>query len=203
MELTEERIKEFKALMEKQLGKEVSWSEAAKQAHDMAQLAKLLLDLYLKDKKRQERLKAEPKGFHLEGGPYTCFICGWNTSGDDTWYDKWGIKCMTCQEAVNKRLIPASLAKNKDGWYALWEFDSYFGLKAQTLRKLVRQGKLESRVVPAPSGRTHCEVFLIKDNPGILPPKPKRPWKRVDERTFSSNLDPFPLPEALRIALGK
>ena len=62
-------------------------------------------------------MKDNPRGFHLEGIGYTCFICRNSISNEETWYDKWGIKCSTCQKAIDKKIIPASVAKNENSWY--------------------------------------------------------------------------------------
>ncbi|MFH0873377.1 MAG: hypothetical protein V1846_00850, partial [Candidatus Komeilibacteria bacterium] len=94
-------------------------------------------------------------------------------TGDTSWYDKNGIKCMTCQRALDKHLIPVSACKNNASWYSIWEFDYYFGVKSRTINKFVHLGKLKARVVPREDGGVHFQLFLIKDNPGVLPEKPK------------------------------
>lgn len=201
MQLSNESIKKFQKLLEEHVAREVPWEEAAEGARDLLSFYKLLFDLHKVDLKRQERLKLEPKGFHLEGESYTCFICSDTVSNEDTWYDKWGIKCMTCQKAIDKHVIPASIAKDKDGWYAMWEFEKHFGLRAQTVRKLVRLGKLKSRIIPGEAGGNHCEVFLLKDNPGALPPKPRSHSKQVGERSYAVEYEEVQMPEEWRTAL--
>jgi hypothetical protein len=71
--------------------------------HWLRGYAELALDSFLKDEERKKRLEESPKGFHLEGEGYSCFICGTNVSNEETWYDKYGIKCLTCQSAIDKR----------------------------------------------------------------------------------------------------
>ncbi len=36
---------------------------------------------------------------------YSCFICGASTQKDENWYDKWGIKCTICQDAINRKKV--------------------------------------------------------------------------------------------------
>lgn len=142
-------------------------------AYNLVGFFKLLMDIEVRDRMRQDKLKDNPKGFHVIDGQYTCPICGWHISGDKTWYNKHGLKCLDCQRAVDKKIIPGSVFKNKDSWYSVWEFDHYFKIKSPTVRKFVRQGKLKSRVILNEQGRKHAEIFLIKDNIGMLPEKPK------------------------------
>lgn len=127
----------------------------------------------MRDRARKEKLKEIPEGFHITDGQYTCPICGYSITGDQTWYDKHGLKCIDCQGSVDKKILPGSVFKDKDSWYSVWEFDYYFKIKLPAVRKFVRQGKLKSRIVPNAQGGKHCEIFLIKDNAGVLPKKPK------------------------------
>lgn len=124
-----------------------------------------------KEKVLEERLKENPKGFRREGTGYTCAICGDSTPEGDNWYDKWGVKCLVCQRAIDKGEIPASLAKNKDNWYRKYEFDHYFNVKGQTVNKWVKEGFLIARTVSHYGEGIHTQVFLIKDNKDFLPPK--------------------------------
>lgn len=94
-------------------------------------------------------------------------------SHENTWYDKHGMKCMLCQKALDKRVIPVSVLKDEDSWYSMHDFDYYFGIKRQSIRKLVKEGKIKSRIIPKSDGRVHCELFLLKDNPDVLVKKPQ------------------------------
>lgn len=169
--LTDKQIQEFKDIYEKDTGKEISWEEAADAARNMIGFAKLLLELGEKDHKRQLRLKKEPKGFHLEGEGYSCFICGNHVSNEETWYDKYGIKCLICQKAIDKKLIPATAAKNKENWYSAYDLESRFNINRHGLKRFIKEGILKPRVVPNSAGKPHVQIFLIKDNADTLPPK--------------------------------
>lgn len=138
---------------------------------NMEQMGKLAKEFEEKEQARAEKLEQNPKGFHLDGAGYTCFICGGSTPEGDNWYDKYGIKCLVCQRAIDKKEIPASLAKNKDSWYSKFDLEHYFNLKGPALRKWVKEGIIKSRTVSRYGEGVHVELFLIKDNKGFLPPK--------------------------------
>lgn len=198
MSLSDESIKEFQDIFEKEYGKKLSWEEAADSVRSLVGFFQLLYDGWVTDEKRKERLKTEPNGFHISGGPYNCFICHDQISDNQTWYDKYGIKCLLCQKAIDKHIIPASASKNKDSWYSVHEMDYYYKIKSPTVRKLIRQGKLKARVVPGETGGTHFELLLIKDNPGVLPNKPKSRMVKTDDGYTHVEYEPVELPEILK-----
>jgi len=137
---------------------------------NMERMGALGKELEEKEKARAKKLEENPKGFHLEGS-YTCSICRDTIADGDNWYDKWGIKCLVCQWAIDHKEIPASLAKNEDSWYRKYDFEHYFNVKSQTLSKWVRNGVVKARTVSRYGKEVHTEVYLIKDNKDFLPPK--------------------------------
>lgn len=197
MNLPDQSIKEFQEIYEKEYGKKISWAEASDQANNLLELYKVLMDIELREQRRKLRLKDEPRGFHVDDGTYDCCVCRQGVTGDHSWYDKHGLKCMDCQKALEKHQIPASVCKNKDSWYAMWEFEYYFGVKSATIRKFVRQGKLKMRTVPREGGGTHLELLLIKDNIGVLPDKPKSHLVKTEDGFVHVEYEkvPFPLME--------
>lgn len=170
---SKEAIEEFKSIFKKKYGQDLSDQEALEQATNLLNLYRVVYDG--EDKKRQwdEKLKDSPKGIHLEGGPYTCCVCWEQVEGAVCWYDQNGIKCPSCHRAVENNIIPAEVCHDHDSWYAVWEFDGYFKMKAATVRRFIRHGQLKARIIPDENGHTHYEVLMIKDNPDVLPPKPK------------------------------
>jgi len=171
MGLSDKTIKEFKEILEKKTNKKVSWEEAQEGAHNLARFAEILYDQANVEHKRKLKLKNNPKGFHLEGNGYTCFICRDSISNEETWYDKWGIKCLTCQKAIDKKIIPASVAKNENSWYSKYDLESRFNIDRHAMNKFIKADILKSRIVPNNSGKPHAYLFLIKDNKDTLPPK--------------------------------
>jgi hypothetical protein len=182
--LSKESIQEFKDIFEKETGKEISWEEATESAHNLLGLAEILYKQGMKEIKRKEKLKDNPKGFHIEGEGYTCCICRRSISNKETWYDKYGIKCLICQKAIDKKVIPGYVAKNEDSWYSTFELDYYFNIKYQTVNKLVRDGILKPRIITNENGNLHAYVFIIKENKDVLPPK-----KLVDSRVVTEVKD--------------
>lgn len=138
---------------------------------NLEQLGKLLGEIKEEENARLEKLKEHPDGFHLEDRGVTCAICGTHAPAGDNWFDKWGMKCLTCQNGIDKGEVPGSIAKFKDSWYSRYDFERSFNIKTPTLRKWVKEGILKSRIITNYGKGTHYEVYLIKDNKGFLPPK--------------------------------
>ncbi|MDD5721106.1 MAG: hypothetical protein PHT16_01510 [Candidatus Pacebacteria bacterium] len=137
----------------------------------LEQLGKFMDEWKEEEKQRAEKLKANPKGFHLEGAGYRCAICGDGTPEGDNWYDEYGIKCLICQKAIDEGEIPASVAKDKDSWYSKYDIESRFGVKGPTFYKWVRKGIIKPRIITRYGKGEHCHIFMVKDNKDILPPK--------------------------------
>lgn len=178
-------LAEFKRIYKKKYGKDISDADARDAAQRLLNFFKILIDVDKKERARQFKLKEHPKGYHLTDGTYSCCICKKYVSGETSWYDKHGIKCMVCQRAVEKRQVPISVCKNKGGWYATWELEYYYKLKPPTTRKFIRNGTLKARVVPHEDGSPYFYLFLVKDNPGVLQSKPNPKITQVDERTIT------------------
>ena len=171
MPLSDKDIQDMKDLLEEKECREFTWDEAADAARNLAGFAKLLFDCWQDDQRREAKLVEHPKGFALDGAGYTCAVCGNGTAVGENWYDKWGIKCATCQRAIDRKEIPASLAKRRDSWYSRFDLESSFNLKGPTISAWVRKGILRARTVTGDGGGVHAELFLLKDNKGFLPPK--------------------------------
>lgn len=168
MSLSKKSIKEFQEIFKKEYGKELDYAEAAEAGRNLIGLFDILLKNHAAELRLKEKLKDLPKGFSLmDGKTYNCGICHNHIKDEQLWYDKWGKKCLACQDAVNKKIIPGKICCNNKLWYTTGDFNSYFKLKSPTLRKLVRQGILKVRIVPQSS----FNIFLIKENMGVLPPK--------------------------------
>lgn len=171
MQLSEEAIREYQAIHKKEYGEDISYEEAAESARNLMGFAELLVDGYIRDEKRKKKLEEHPKGFLLDGVGYTCFICGSSTRENEAWYDKYGIKCLTCQKGIDRKEIPPSLAKFKDSWYSKYDMESRFNIKSPTLRKWIKEGIIKARTITNDGKGTHFQLFLIKDNKDFLPPK--------------------------------
>ncbi len=172
MQLSDERIKEFQEIYKKEYGKELSWEEAREGAYSLLSLAEIALESMQTDHRRKLQLKKSPKGFHLDdGGVYTCRICYTSISNEETWYDKNGIKCLICQQALEKNVVPPEVCEDRKSWFAMWELDSKYGIKHQTARKMIREGKLHPRTIETKDGKPYFYVFLVKENEDFLKSK--------------------------------
>ncbi|MCA9347943.1 hypothetical protein KC867_00875 [Candidatus Saccharibacteria bacterium] len=163
--ISDKLLKEFKDLCKKEGIHYDTDEEYRRSAQNLVGLVDLLIEIDMKDRQLKNRLKDEPKGFSLEGKGRSCSLCHRSVYENDGWYDKWGFKCMNCQDAVNKKKIPGSICgdwnneKSVTDSTLAWKGD----LHVQTIRKLIRQGKLKARAIP-----NGPYILLRKDNPDLL-----------------------------------
>lgn len=171
MALSEKSIQELKEIVKKDYDKELSDGEATDMARRLVGIAEICYSYTLEELCRKKRLEGSPKGFHIEGIGYSCAICGDSISNNETWYDKYGIKCLLCQSAINKKIIPATAAKNRDSWYSKYDLESRFNINYHALKKFIKHDILKPRIILNEVGSPHAQIFLIKDNEDTLPPK--------------------------------
>jgi hypothetical protein len=142
--------------------------EKKEQERNLSAAYKIIFDAVLEERKLEEKLKDYPKGFAImDGKTYNCYVCDMHIKNEEIWYDKWGKKCLACQDAVDRNIIPGSICRSHKDWYKNWEFEMYFKIKTPTIKKLIRLNVLKVRIVP----KNGFEVILIKDNIDVLPPK--------------------------------
>lgn len=169
-EPTEKEIQNIKDILENEHGREFTWEEATKAMWDIKNFARIAYELFAQETSRQDRLKENPKGFHLNDGG-SCLICSGSASKENSWYDKNGLKCMPCQKAIDAKIIPTSIIKDKESWYSKYDLAAYFNIKGIDLNRLVKQSFLKDRIIPGEKKKVHFQIFLIKDNKDVLPPK--------------------------------
>ena len=165
VQISDKSLDEFIEISEKEGHTYKTREDARQSAYNLVRFVDVLIEIDQKEKALKRRLEDEPKGFSMEGNGRSCSLCGYSQYETSGWYDKWGFKCMNCQKAVDKKLIPGSLCRDyKNEKYVT---DSTLSWKAdihiQTLRKLARQGKLKARLIP-----NGPYLFLRKDNPNIM-----------------------------------
>ena len=150
--------------------KEFNWDKAMEMAENMLHFMEVMAPMEQEHQRLQRKLKEYPEGFHLEGKGYICGICYGPCSKEETWYDKYGIRCMECKVSVDRGDIPASCAKERDCYYSPWEIERAFNVDRHVIRRWVKAGVLKERVVEhAHHANTH--MFLMEDNKETLPPK--------------------------------
>lgn len=163
-QISDKSLKEFKEICEKKGIKYETEQEYRDSAQNLVNYVGTLVEIDAKERARKKRLETEPKGFTLEGAGRNCSLCGRSVYDCDGWYDKWGFKCMNCQSAVDKKKIPGSLCGDWKHEKCITDSSlSYkFDLHTQTIRKLIRQGKIKARQIP-----NGPYMILRKDNPNI------------------------------------
>jgi hypothetical protein len=166
-QLSQERIDEFKRIAKETTGKELTDQEALEQGTTLINFFKILIDGHQEELGWKRRLEKEPKGFPMKDFGRSCCVCRVGTSPDNSWYDKYGIKCLDCQRALNKKIIPVSITKDWDHktWFSKYDLERYLGIKTPAIKKLIREGKLKAREIENSSGGTYFYVFLNKENP--------------------------------------
>lgn len=169
-EHTEKEIQNMKIALEKDHKREFTRDEVIKALNDIRVLAHITFDIYQNEQKKLAKLNEFPNGYHLDGSG-TCLICSQSASNENTWFDKYGLKCMTCQKAINLKIIPAAIAQKRESWYSKHELETFFNFKYADTKRYIKQAILTSRTICTEQGKPYLELFLIKDNKEFLPPK--------------------------------
>lgn len=167
---TQKELKELKEGLEKQHGREFSDQEVQQAVWSLRRFAEIALDAYEVESKREKLLKEKPNGFHLEKGG-TCLICGEYSPEENSWFDKNGVKCLPCQRAINEKVIPVSIIEKRESSYSQRDLERYFNIKGADLNKYIKNGLLKNRIIKGDKKKIHFQVFLMKDNKDVLPPK--------------------------------
>lgn len=101
----------------------------------------------------------------------TCLICGEYAPEENSWFDKNGVKCLPCQRAIDEKVIPVSVIEKRESWYSQRDLERYFNIKGADLNKYIKNGLLKNRIIKGDKKKIHFQVFLMKDNKDVLPPK--------------------------------
>lgn len=167
MELSQKAINKFKKAWEESFGEEISDDRARAEAIPLIGFFELLLKISQREARREDMLKEHPNGFHLTDGTYSCILCHATISGDSSWYDKYGQKCLDCQMALDEGIVPPEVFTDRDSRWLMWELESKLKLHSATVRKMVRKGELKARIILNKEGKPYEHVFLKSENPGI------------------------------------
>lgn len=159
-ELTEKEFNSFKAICDKDGIKYDTEQEYREAARNIYSFVKLSYELAREQLSWEKRLEKDPQGFWLDSEGRTCYVCHRNVS-EQIWFDKWGLKCDNCQSAFKKKIFPGYILKdnNNDKHITDLQLNWKFGLHRQTIKKLVREGRLKARVIP-----NGPMIFLKKEN---------------------------------------
>jgi hypothetical protein len=161
--LSKESYAEFKSICDKKGIHYDTEPEYREAAQNLLNLFEVLYDGASEELARKKRLVTEPNGYAISSNGRTCFVCHRSVQGE-IWYDKWGMKCMDCQAAFKRKIFPGYILKDHDnnrhitdaqlGWK--------YGLHQQTIKRLVREGRLKPRTLP-----NGLMIFLKTDNPDL------------------------------------
>lgn len=186
-------LKMTKEALEKEHGRAISDHEAAKAKEFIDLIARMVVDITFRETAREQKLLEHPNGYHLEGS-HTCPICNKVCKDESSWYDKYGVKCITCQDAINKKIIPPTLCAQPESYYSMFDLEHFFNLNGKILRSWIRGGILKARVIPGLDRGTHATLFLIKDNKKFLPPKRLLKSGIIKEEKDGKEEYVFPIP---------
>lgn len=177
--MKDEDVREFAAIYERQTGKKIGEAEAREAAGRLVGLFKILFDCAREEARREDRLRDEPGGFAVDGS-YSCALCGTGITPETGWYDRWGAKCPPCRRAVDSGAVPGYACRDRESRYTSWELQDRFGLRAPTVRKLVREGKIAARFTTGEGGRPLTMIFLKRENRALADLDPQRPpaWRK-------------------------
>jgi len=170
MEISKKAVESFKKLMKDKYNKEYTDREAYEGASSLLGFYNALIKSAESELRKKRKLKEFPKGFHVDDGTYNCRVCRRHVTGEESWYDKYGVKCMTCQKALDEGVIPSFICINNDSFYRTWELERKFGIKHQTARKFVREGSLKARIILNEEGKPYEYIFLKKENAHLVDP---------------------------------
>jgi len=164
-QISDKSLEGFKEICEKKGIKYETEQEYRDSAQNLVNYVGTLVEIDAKERARKQRLETEPKGFTLEGAGRNCSLCGRSVYEGNGWYDKWGFKCMNCQSAVDKKKIPGSLCGDWKHEKCITDssLSDKFDLHTQTIRKLIRQGKIIARQIP-----NGPNIIIRKDNPNLI-----------------------------------
>lgn len=150
----------------KEHGAEYTDAEADEALNNLAGLFDILWRSANEMAKKDRRLKSEPDGFPVEG-QYSCLICGNSIDESTGWYHWGGQRCLTCHRAILDGTIPSFILKHRDSYFKSWKIADMLKVKAPTIRKMVREGKLKAREILNENGKVHDYIFLKKENLGF------------------------------------
>ncbi|MEO6508676.1 MAG: hypothetical protein ABIO02_01875 [Patescibacteria group bacterium] len=147
--------------------------------NNLVQLARIFGESDSIEAMRKRRLEKEPDGFLLNDGTvgYTCGICSEIISGDNTWWDLKGIRCVDCQRNLKEDIVPMEIFDDNYGYDVVvkdWELKSHYGIHPATVRKLHRNGVLKGRDLKRIDGSVYETLYVVSENEAFFKDHPKK-----------------------------
>lgn len=131
--------------------------------NELDRLAHLVLDLYKWESIMAKKLMSSPLGFEFVGDGRQCAVC--LGSDNKMWYDQAGIKCLDCEKAFAKKIIPKyTLKASSMNAYVTDSFlISNMGYSEKDLEVKLSEGKLRARKIEH-RYRKNTLLFLKREN---------------------------------------
>ncbi len=146
-------------------------------SNNMVQLEKMLGEHEGIENMRKRRLLREPEGFLLEpsDSSYTCTICGQQSPTGETWWFPDALWCANCKTNIDGGIIPklVSEEKHEETWFTESDIKYDYGLRAQAITKLEKEGVLHPRNLINEKGWIYCSIYLAKENKEFFEKYPK------------------------------
>lgn len=170
MAISDKSLEKFREIFEKRSGRKWSDDEVRDSAERLSKFCSILIDIYMSERRKEKKLEEFPNGYHLDNseGQYHCRICYRPIQGEESWYDKYGLKCMDCQRNIDNGTIPGEICKDDKLWFKSWQLKDDLGIHPMTAKKLAREGKLKVRELKDEKGDTYFRVYLVSENKDFL-----------------------------------
>lgn len=162
--------KEITSILEGKYNREPTEKVISSYLNLMAILIEVSYSQFKEESKRKALLDKSPNGLLMIGNG-ACKICGKSVANIEVWYDKFGFKCLPCQEAIKSKIIPNSVITDTDSWYSEFDLKNLFNFSTKDIKKLISQHIIVPRVIKNEIGKIHFHLFLKKDNKDFFPPK--------------------------------
>ena len=132
---------------------------------DTEALAHIAYDMYQIHKHFEARLEREPGGFKFPAEGRICKLC-MGGGGGDFWYDKRGMRCMDCQTAYTKKIIPGYVFTDDKNKRHITEIGLVVrhNTDRKKIRKYIKEGVLRPRRIDH-GQYPPTLVFLKSENP--------------------------------------
>jgi len=115
---------------------------------DLYALAGITFDIWKFQKSLDRRLEEKPEGFSFPAEGRMCRLCMGGGAGE-FWYDKLGMRCMDCQNAFVKKVIPGYVFTDDKNKRHITETALVVrhGADRKEIRKYIKEGVLKPRRV--------------------------------------------------------
>lgn len=138
---------------------------------ELRQLADVLISFSMDQKTLNEKLVQFPGGYHVEEKGRCCILCQYPAYGKNSWYDKQGLKCMSCHQALAAEVFPPTVLDSPTTYYTREQLLYTFDVPASTLKSWIKKKIVTAReVLHYDNEKLHWQIFLLSDNPGFFPP---------------------------------